>query len=95
MLQTDASNIKSELSKLIFLQEASPKEVSSASVKKDISNLITELESLEKKMKDKEEDFQVKMKRLMAEYTSEMNDLRTEVQKKRKQLELELKQFKN
>merc|ERR1711915_96646 len=76
-------------------EEASPKEVSSAAVKKDISNLITELESLEKKIKDKEEDFQVKMKRLMAEYTSEMNDLRTEVQKKRKELEHELKQFKN
>jgi len=86
--QIDASD------KGIKLKGTAPKEPSSPA-KKDISTLINEMESLENKMKEKEENFESKMNELKAEYSSEMKKLQSELQGKRRDLEIELKQFKN
>ena len=63
----------------------------SSPVKKDISTLINEMESLENKMKEKEENFESKMNKLKAEYSSEMKRLQSELQEKRRELDIELK----
>merc|ERR1711915_885450 len=85
--QIDASD------KGIKTKGTSPKEASSPVIK-DIATLINEMESLENKMKEKEENFESKMNELKTEYSSEMKKLEIELQGKRRELAIELKQFK-